>query len=154
MYNVNDSKMKLIKLKTTNSWKAGQKNILPYVGEVAFDDNAEIKVSEDVANKLIEFSEEFFLAIDEEEDIKKKSEDSEELGKSEGTDIAPQVEDLGDVSQEKITSNQADIIREKLAELTVKEIKEQYLSKFPEELVKGLKNREQYIEFLVNELTK
>lgn len=161
--------MSTVKLKTNKSWKAGIKNILPFVGEVKFDDNAIIEVSVEQAKSLIEYSAEFSLVGEEkEEDIKKKSEDAEELGKSDVPDISPQVEEsevLGQVKNEpaseidesqKTESHQdiKDKIREKLSELKVKELREQYLSKFPEELIKDLKNREQYIEFLVNELSK
>lgn len=150
--------MALVKLKTSNEWKAGQKNLLPFVGEVKFDENAQIEVDSSIVEKLIEYSNEFSL-VEEGEDIKKKSEDSEELGKSDGPDINPQTEEsevLRQVEENQPVSEKSkeEIIREKLAELSVKEIKGQYLSQFPVELVKGLKNREQYIEFLVSQLLK
>lgn len=167
--------MALVKLKSSNTWKAGQKNILPYVGEVVFNENAEIEVNEAIVEKLIEFSNEFSLVEPKkEEDIKKKSEDSEELGKSDEPNLEPQVEEsevLGQVEEvqpveetentevveegekPELTKEEKEaIIKEKLAKISVKEIKEQYLSQFPEELIKDLKNRDQYIEFIVNQL--
>ena len=145
--------MALVKLTTSNIWKANQYNILPYVGKVKYDDRAQIDVEESLVEKLIEFSDEFSLVVD--EDIKKKSEDNEELGKSDEPNLEPQVEE-GEILEQAewpvSEKSQEEIIRERLSELSVKEIKEQYLSNFPTELTKGLKNRVQYINFLVEQL--
>ncbi len=138
----------MAKLKTTNKWKANQTNILPLVGKVKFDDNAEIEVDDNIVEKLIQVLPEFSLSDDslekdKGEDIKEKTEDQGELGEEGGEDIKPQVEDFNE-----------DDVRKKLNDLSVKEIKESYLNQFPEEDVKELKNKSQYIDYIIEQLKK
>lgn len=191
--------MKTVILKSKNLYKANQKNNLPFVGDIEFNENAEIEVDEIIAEKLIKVMPEFSFVDDvEEEDLKKKSEDSEELGKSEESDIKPQVDDnelkhvvtssdldanetlasegvkkgdeikiplpknegfedtgrQGDPSefgkQEKPTK---ETILNALNEKSATELKE-ILKNYPTELTSGLKNKTQYVEFLVDKLSE
>lgn len=135
--------MKTVKIKTKNIWKANQKNILPYVGEVQYDNEASIEVDENVVEQLLEYSDEFYL--EGEEDLKKKSEDQEELQKSKGDDIKPQTED-------QVTELSESDLKKELQKLSVKQLKEEYLSHFPEDQTKALTNKEQYINFIISNL--
>lgn len=138
----------MAKLKTVNKWRAGHTTILAVVGEVTFDENAEFEVDDDKVDLLISILPEFSLVGgDEEEDIKKKSEDGDGLEKGdEGEDIEPQVADLA--------ANVSEVdIRKKLSALPVKILKEDYLSNYPEEIVKELKNKNEYVDFLVDQLS-
>ena len=132
---------------TENKWKAGQTNILPYVGKIEFDENACFETEESIAEKLIEYSTEFFIFNPNvEEDIKKKAEESEELAKSDEDDILPQIDDK--VQEESSIED----LSSQLQKLSVKELKDNYLSLFPKEDTKDLKNKDQYIKFILDHL--
>lgn len=173
--------MSTVILKSEHAYKANQKNNLPYLGDVTFNENAEIEVSVPDAEKLMAIMSEFSIVggsdkKEEGEDLKKKSEDSEELGKSQESDIEPQVdkgvqlhtitqEDLyfnGDLVGEVVVGDKVDTSEQKepskdeiVAALNLKsatELKE-ILSQYPKDLTKGLKNKTQYVEFLTKQLS-
>jgi hypothetical protein len=169
--------MSKIKLKTVHTYKAHQRNILPYVGLVEFDENGHIEVDETQGKLLIELMPEFSIYNPDEQEgepIKTKTEEND-LGKGDGEgQIKPQTQE-NDITGASTTSTVVETsnipapvvdettkteevtktpeeISEALSKQSVAEIKV-ILASFPEEETKELKNKEQYIAYLVTKLS-
>lgn len=174
---------KLVKLITESEFKKGQTNILPDVGVVTFDQDGVIEVPEEFAQSLVDIYPDldFFdpnvqvKAEVEEEDLSKKTEE-EDLSKSDDDDkIAPKVEEsevLGatevasdvkveeEIVEEQVTQSDTEAskpdateIASELEKKSAAELKE-LVKQFDETQLETLKNKKEYIKFLVEQLTK
>jgi len=98
--------MTKVTLKSAMAWKANQTNNIAIVGDVTFDDQAQIEVDADVAQELIETMPEFSIVngipVEPVKEEIKTDEPAKEVEKSDEPDITPQVEelDLGKADEE------------------------------------------------------
>ncbi len=174
--------MKKVKLQSSQAFKAGQTNNIPYAGDVTFDEQATIEVDETLVDEIIAVMPEFSIVSEDgvepeevkkaiEEEIKPQVEEGNDLGKGdEESKIAPQTEEndilgsaTGEVaaSEEEVPAEQEDEVAQvnveeiaaKLEEKSATDLKAM-VAQISEDKAKELKNKKQYIEFLVEELSK
>lgn len=135
----------MIKLKTTQSFKFGQKNIIPYAGEVQISDEGIIEVEKSIAEKIVlsncgfDFLEKDPNLIDNELNKVEKN----DLGKEQDNDLGGENDtDDNDFDEEEL--------RKELNEKTIQELKVvAQESGFEEEGYKDLKKKEDLINYLV-----
>lgn len=141
--------MSKVILKTDSSWKANMVNILPLIGKVKFSEEATIEVeNEEIANKLISIMPEFSFLSDSNKELSEITPqiESDDLGKStdDNDKIEIQVEETKPLDFKQILKSKNLDELKKLAEESIED----------KELIKDLKSKKDYVEFLSTFLEK
>lgn len=150
----------VVKLKTNQSYRFGQKNIIPYAGEVEISNEGIIEVSEEIAHKVVGSNCGFNFLLEEkveekkEDDVIEKVEKNDfnenqnnDLEKVENDSFQPELEEEDEEEEMDIEK-----IREELKSKTVEELKTVARdSGLNEEEFKG-KKKDELIDFLIEKI--
>lgn len=106
-----------MKLTTTHKWKAGHTNVIPFVGEVTYDETASIEVEEHHVEPLKKAMPEF------DPDAIKPQVQQNDLssGRESEDDIAPQIQEAEPLAKD---SSKREELLETLSSLTKAELQE------------------------------
>ena len=94
----------MVVLRTNQAFRFGQKNIIPYAGEVQISETGEIEVPKELARQIVESNCGFCYADEAE---------SNKIHKVEESDFGGQKEDLSDKKVEDIINKSEDVVEDK-----------------------------------------